>query len=87
MKYKGMIFDLDGTLADSVKSIATAGNKALEACGFPAQPEESYKYFAGNGADTLVRRFLAAAGDKEGVWFDKAYAEYKEFLKRTALMQ
>lgn len=82
MSYKGMIFDLDGTLADSVKSIATAGNKALAACGLPAQPEEDYKYFAGNGADTLVHRFLAAAGDREGAFFETAYREYKEFFKK-----
>lgn len=80
--YKGMIFDLDGTLADTVESMAAAGNKALEVCGLKAQPVESYKYFAGDGADTLVRRALAAAGDSEGIWFEKAFAEYKLFFQK-----
>lgn len=80
--YKGMIFDLDGTLVDSIESIGTAGNKALEACGLKPQPIESYKYFAGDGADTLIRRALAATGDTEGKWFEKAYEEYKTIFKK-----
>lgn len=80
--YKGMIFDLDGTLADTVESIAVAGNKALKACGLKEQPIESYKYFAGDGADTLIYRALAAAGDKEGSCFEKAYEEYKLFFQK-----
>lgn len=80
--YKGMIFDLDGTLADSVESMATAGNKVLKSCGLKPQPVESYKYFAGDGADTLIYRVLAAAGDAKGEWFDKAYTEYQELFKK-----
>lgn len=82
MKYKGMVFDLDGTLADTVESIGTASNKALAACGLAEQPLESYKIFAGDGADTLMRRALAAAGDEEGACFEKAYAEYKLFFQK-----
>ena len=77
-----MIFDLDGTLADTVESISVAGNKALAVCGLEPQPIESYKYFAGDGADTLIHRALAAAGDEKGVWFEKAYAEYKLFFEK-----
>ncbi len=79
--YKAMIFDLDGTLADTVESIATAGNKALEACGFEPRPIEEYKYFAGNGADTLIHRALQAAGDTADANYEKAYQIYKEFFK------
>ncbi len=82
MKYKGMVFDLDGTLADTLESIGVAGNKALEACGLREQPIENYRYFAGDGAKVLIRRILAAAGDEEGLWFEKAYTEYKLIFQK-----
>ena len=78
--YKVAIFDLDGTLTDTLESIAVAGNKTLESIGLEARSIEEYKYFAGDGADTLVRRMLVAAGETECKLFDKAYNFYrKEF--------
>lgn len=47
--YKACIFDLDGTLADTVESIANVANQILERFGAPAQPVEDYKYHAGDG--------------------------------------
>ncbi|MCR4719936.1 MAG: HAD family hydrolase, partial [Firmicutes bacterium] len=41
------IFDLDGTILDTLSAIAYFGNNALVKCGFPAIDEERYKYFAG----------------------------------------
>ena len=78
--YKVAIFDLDGTLTDTLESMAVAGNKTLESVGLEKRSVEEYKYFAGDGADTLVRRMLVAAGDSECKLFDKAYNLYrKEF--------
>ena len=51
---KACIFDLDGTLADTLESMAVAANDALEAAGYPALPVDNYKYYAGDGAKTLV---------------------------------
>lgn len=75
--YKAAIFDLDGTIADTLESIAIATNKTLEACGYQAIDIEQYKYFAGDGADTLIRRALIAAGDEKQNNFEKAYEIYK----------
>lgn len=80
--YKAAIFDLDGTIADTIESIAIAANKTLTASGLKPLDTERYKYFAGDGADTLIRRTLAAAGDTEGVHFEQAYAIYKEFFEK-----
>ena len=78
--YKVAIFDLDGTLTDTLESMAVAGNKTLERVGLEKRKVEEYKYFAGDGADTLVRRMLIASGDTECKLFDKAYNLYrKEF--------
>ena len=58
---KACIFDLDGTLADTVASIAYSGNQTLAAFGYAPLPEKNYNYYAGDGAKELARRFLSAA--------------------------
>lgn len=51
-----VIFDLDGTLLDTIEDIGTAANRALEDAGYPTHPLEAYKYFVGNGMERLMRR-------------------------------
>ena len=58
MKYKAVIFDLDGTLLNTLEDLANSANRALAARGFPTYPVADYKYFVGDGAETLVRRAL-----------------------------
>lgn len=60
--YQACIFDLDGTLADTVESIANVANQILDRFGLPAQPVEDYKYHAGDGGDILMERCMRAAG-------------------------
>ena len=60
---QAVIFDLDGTLTDTVGSIAEAGNRLLALRDYKPQPVDAYRYFAGDGAKTLVLRLLTAAGD------------------------
>ena len=60
--YQACIFDLDGTLADTVESIANVANQILEQFGLPAQPVNDYKYHAGDGGDILMERCMRAAG-------------------------
>lgn len=61
------IFDLDGTLADTLGSIAGFANQALRRCGWGEIPLEEYRYLVGNGADQLMRGMLkrAAGGFSE----------------------
>ena len=59
---KAVIFDMDGTIADTLASIAGFGNAALAAHGFPTLEVELYRQLVGNGADVLMRRMLAATG-------------------------
>ncbi|MDY6913672.1 MAG: HAD hydrolase-like protein [Planctomycetota bacterium] len=58
MKYKAVLFDLDGTLLDTIVDLADAMNVVLARMGFPAHPVEPYKYFVGNGLVNIVRRAL-----------------------------
>ena len=52
------IFDLDGTVLDTVGSIAHYGNLALQKHGIEPIDEKEYKYFAGDGAKILIKRML-----------------------------
>lgn len=52
------IFDLDGTLLDTIDDLATSTNHALEEYGFPAHPLDAYRYFVGNGVRKLIGRAL-----------------------------
>lgn len=56
MKYKAFIFDLDGTLLDTLEDLADAMNAALAACGMPTHPVESYRYFVGLGIERLAEQ-------------------------------
>ena len=52
------IFDMDGTLLNTLDDLANACNHALRENGFPAHPNEAYRYFAGDGIHKLVERSL-----------------------------
>lgn len=54
--YKAVIFDLDGTLVNSLYDLADSMNKALLANGLPAHPDERYRQFVGSGRDVLIER-------------------------------
>ena len=53
-----MIFDLDGTLVDSLGDIAGAMNQALVAHGFPLHPVDAYRSFVGEGVKRLAERAM-----------------------------
>ena len=58
---KLVVFDLDGTLADTLKDLGTAMNAALATVGLSGYPIEDYRHFVGNGIDNLVKVTMAQA--------------------------
>jgi phosphoglycolate phosphatase len=58
MKYQAVMFDLDGTLADTLADIAAAGNHVLTQLGRPALEQARYRYLAGQGLEWLVAEVL-----------------------------
>ncbi len=63
---KMVVFDLDGTLCDSLTDLALNVNKGLRAAGLPEHPVESYRKFVGNGRAMLVKRAMGdSCGDEE----------------------
>ncbi len=53
-----VIFDLDGTLLNTIEDLAASTNYALAQCGYPAHDVDEYRYFVGNGIDKLFERAL-----------------------------
>lgn len=84
---KAVIFDLDGTLADTIASITYCGNLALSRFGLPSFGEEDYKHFVGDGAAMLIRRALLAAGDERLEHFDEVYETYLEIFAKDCMYQ
>ncbi|TSA54274.1 MAG: HAD family hydrolase [Planctomycetaceae bacterium] len=60
MYFKAVIFDLDGTLLDTLEDIANSANSMLTGYGFPSHEVHAYRYFVGDGINTLVSRVLPA---------------------------
>jgi len=58
MKFQAAIFDLDGTLLDTLSDIADAMNAALERMGFPGHETTAYRYLTGDGVRALAGRSL-----------------------------
>jgi phosphoglycolate phosphatase len=52
------VFDLDGTLVDSIGDLADAMNAVLQDLGHPAHPRDDYRFLVGDGIEILVRRAL-----------------------------
>ena len=76
---KGIIFDLDGTLADTVDDIGDAVNMMLAARGFPTLERETHIANIGNGAYTLICRSLPQAYAGDGSFVRECLEEFKEY--------
>jgi len=74
-----VIFDLDGTLIDSLGDLADAMNVVLSEREYPVHPRDSYRYFVGDGIEMLVRRALPpeiASGPDVGEFVTLLRQEY-----------
>ncbi len=84
---KAVIFDLDGTLSDSIHSIKYCADKALEPLGYGPFSEKQYMYFVGDGAANLIKRALTEGGDGSLQHFDEAFASYRELFREGCMYQ
>ena len=75
---RGVIFDLDGTLLNTLDDLAGAMNYVLQRCKLPVHPVDAYRYFIGDGVDMLVKRVLPSSAQD-----DKTFKRVKDaFIKR-----
>ena len=81
MKYKGIIFDLDGTLVNSLEDISDAMNTVLTNLNYPTHTYDTYQYFIGSGLRNLVSKALPASNNSEDqieTCFQNMITEYRE---------
>lgn len=84
---KAAIFDLDGTLSDSIMSMKYSGDKTMAEFGYGPFSVQDYKYFVGDGAANLVKRALIKSEDTGLTHFEAAYARYKEIFQANCMYQ
>ncbi|MCI6006608.1 MAG: HAD family hydrolase [Blautia sp.] len=77
---KAAIFDLDGTLADTLESMAYVANTIMRRFGLKEMPVDNFRYYSGEGANMLMRRCLKDAGDSELTRFDEGQRLYREMF-------
>ncbi len=58
MNHKAILFDLDGTLLDTLEDLADSMNAVLASLGHPTHALPAYRYFVGDGVENLVRRAM-----------------------------
>jgi phosphoglycolate phosphatase len=74
-----LVFDLDGTLADTAPDLAAALNHVLAELGRPTVPPESVRNLIGHGARALLRRGLAATGEAPEALVERGYPLFLEY--------
>lgn len=67
MPYQTAIFDLDGTLLDTLEDLYLATNMALEHHALPSRTRDEVRMFVGNGVEMLIRRAVPAGSDESTV--------------------
>jgi len=77
---KACIFDLDGTLADTLESMAYVANEIMQKYGLKTLPTDNFRYYSGEGADMLMQRALKDAGDKELIHYEEGRRLYREMF-------
>ena len=83
MQYKAAIFDLDGTLIDSLADLADSANEMLTSYGYPTHDIDKYRYFVGNGSRKLIERCLPTEKAVDAAFVDEALANYKACYDRN----
>lgn len=86
MKYETFIFDLDGTLLDTLADLASAVNYALEKNGYPLRSVDEVREFIGNGVVNLMERAIGLP--KESVEnFEKTFSDFKRYYGENCMVQ
>lgn len=86
--FKAVVFDLDGTLLDTIEDLGNSMNSVLESMGFPLHTIPEYKYFIGKGLHNLVTSVLPPENRDVNtieVCLDKMFKEYGNRWGETTL--
>lgn len=83
MKKRLLIFDLDGTVADTIYSIRDGVNMAMDKHGFPHRDYEQIRQAIGNGARELIRLSIPEDKRKDNTLIDTVLSDYNQFYELT----
>lgn len=81
---KLVVFDLDGTLVDTVESIAKTANTALNELGYAALPISNFKFYAGDGVGELLKRVIRDSHGNEAKDYDLLHKWYLHYFPEYA---
>ena len=81
MKYRGVAFDFDGTLLDTLQDLAESVNCVLGRSGFPQHTLDEYRHFVGAGIEDLARRVLPE-GHRDEATVTRTLAEIRQEYHR-----
>lgn len=73
---KGLIFDLDGTLIDSLEDLACSTNRVLQLNNLPTHELSKYNYFIGNGMKKLIQRAIDPHNELLDICLKQFYEDY-----------
>lgn len=82
METKLVIFDLDGTLVDTLADLAAAMNTVLARAGYPTHPVADYRFKVGNGVAKLVARSLPEAARRQPEVVDETLQQFLDYYNR-----
>lgn len=74
--YDAVVFDLDGTLLDTLDDLTASANAAAAFCGVPAHTRDEIRSYVGNGIRKLIERMLPE--ERRDELFDMAYTRFRE---------
>ena len=78
-KYKAVIFDLDGTLLDTLDDLWDSVNHTMDVFSYPKRTRDEVRRFVGNGVDRLIE--LCLPGGADDPYRNEAIAEYRRYYK------
>lgn len=79
MTYKLAVFDLDGTILNTLEDLADSTNHALNCCALPSRTMEEVRRFVGNGIRNLIERAVPTGTDEELT--NKVFEEFRAHYK------
>lgn len=85
MRYSLVIFDMDGTILNTIDDLTDASNYINTKYGFPTHTVEQFKFFVGNGIPKMIQRSLPA--DIEKSLYEKILAEYIEYYGKNCAIK
>lgn len=85
MKFKAVLFDLDGTLLDTIQDLTDSMNMVLSRLGFPGHDAETCKKFVGDGVEMFAYRVLPVTHRNEDTVVECAAGMRQEYSKRWSL--